>query len=186
MKRLLALVFAVLAAPVAQAGAPVVNTIQTDRVPPYLFPLAGTPVPVGGSANATVILSHNTGGTSVVTFIGLLPGSDFQVTGGTCVQGVTQIASPIGNCTIDLQFTPTAAGTRTGTLQVDCAPFVPVGGLVITCDASPATVASIALSGLAELVASVSAPIPSLGRYEITALALLLFAMAAWTLRRKP
>lgn len=182
MKRLLTLVLLVLAAPSVQAGTPT-NTIFTDRVPPYLFPSAGGPVEVGASATNTVILSKGSGGSSLISLIGLQPGSDFQITGGTCVQGTTVLVSPGNSCTIDLRFTPTAVGTRTGTLTVDCSPVAVAGGITITCDTDNQTITNIALSGLGQILDSL--PVPALSRYELTALALLLFALAGWSLRRR-
>ena len=183
MKRLLALLVVLLASPLAHAGAPVATTILTDRVPPYLFPQSGATVPLGQSTTVTVVLSKGNS-TAQLSLLNLLPGSDYQITGGTCVQNFSTFVAPSDSCTIDIQFTPTTTGTRTGTLQVDCVPFVVPGGIAVTCDTSPTSIASIALSGLAALVAS--APVPGLGRYELTALALLLFAMAGWSLRRRP
>jgi hypothetical protein len=184
MKRLLALV-ALLASSLVHAGAPVATTILTDRVPPYLVPSTGTPVPVGDSATASVVLSKGTGSAARVVLINLLPGSDFLVTGGTCVPNVTTLINPTDSCTIDLQFAPTSGGVRSGTLQVDCTPVVVVGGIAINCDLDLGTIASIALSGLGGLLTS-SVPVPTLGRHEVTGLALLLFALALWSLRRKP
>lgn len=184
MKRLLALV-ALLASPLVHAGAPVVTTINTDRVPPYLVPLGGAPIAVGDSATASVVLSKGTGSAARVVLINLLPGSDFLVTGGTCVANVTTFINPADSCTIDLQFTPTTSGARSGTLQVDCAPVVVIGGIAVNCDLDLQTIATIALGGVGGLLAS-SVPIPSLGRHELTALALTLFALALWSLRRKP
>ena len=184
MKRLIALVVLVLAAPVVQAGVTVATTILTDSIPPYLLPSSGAPVPLGGSAPGTVVLSKGTGNAARITVFGLTPGSDFQITGGTCVAGVTTFINPTDSCTIDLQFTPTASGVRAGTLTVDCAPVVVIGGISITCDLDTGTIANIALSGIGEFLASL--PIPALGRYELTALAMLLFALATWSMRRKP
>jgi hypothetical protein len=130
------------------------------------------------------VLTKGTGSAARVTLIGLAPGSDFQVTGGTCVAGVTTFINPTDSCTIDLQFTPTANGVRTGTLTVDCAPVVVIGGIAITCDLDTQSITNIALSGIGGFLASL--PIPALGRYEVTALAMLLFAFAAWSMRRKP
>ena len=183
MKRLLALVIVVLAAPCVQAGAPV-NTIGTDSLPPYLLPSSGAPVEVGFSANEVVVLSKVAGAASVISLISLAPGSDFQLNGGTCVQGVTTLVNPGDSCTINLQFAPTVAGPRAGTLNVDCTPIAAPGGLVINCDINAQTIANIALRGLGALLASV--PVPLLGRYELTGLALLLFALALGSLRRKP
>lgn len=183
MKRLLALVV-LLASSLVHAGAPV-TTILTDRVPPYLVPSTGTPVPVGDSATATVVLSKGSGSAARVVLINLLPGSDFQVTGGTCVPNVTTFVNPTDSCTIDLQFAPTAPGVRSGTLQVDCTPIVVIGGIAINCDLDLGTIASLALSGIGGLLAS-SVPVPTLGRHEVTGLALLLFALALWSLRRRP
>ena len=184
MKRLITLVVLVLAAPGVRAGAPVVNTILTDRVPPYLIPLSGAPVAPGFSANEAVVLSKGSGAASLITSIGLAPGSDFQLTGGTCVQNVTALVNPGDSCTINVQFAPTATGVRTGTLIVDCSPLPAPGGISITCDTNTQTLANIALSGLGALLASWA--VPAVGRHELTALAMLLFALAAWSLRRKP
>ena len=184
MKRLVTLVILVLAASHAQAGAPVATTILTDSVPPYLLPSSGAPVPIGGTATRTVVLSKGTGGTPRITLFGLAPGSDFQITGGTCVAGVTTFVNPADSCTIDLEFSPTASGPRAGTLTVDCQPVVVIGGISITCDLDSQSITNIALSGLGALLASWA--VPAVGRHELTALALLLFALAAWSMRRKP
>jgi hypothetical protein len=160
MKRLLGtLAILLLAAPTASAGGvPVLNTILTDRVPPYLFPAAGTPVQVGGSATNSVLLTKTVGDASLISLIGLAPGSDFEITGGTCVQGVTILASPGNSCSIDLRFVPTATGLRTGTLTVDCTPVSAPGGISITCDTDNQTIANLALNGVGAFLASLPAP----------------------------
>jgi hypothetical protein len=82
---------------------------------------AGAAVTVGTAVTLTVKLSNSNGAS-----IGSLPagavsivesGSDFQVTGTSCV----------GNtCTVSLSFAPTAAGARTATLRVtDAASLTP-------------------------------------------------------------
>ena len=184
MKRFLALV-ALVASPLVHAGAPIVTTINTDRTPPYLVPLGGAPVAVGDSATASVVLSKGTGSAARVALINLLPGRDFSVTGGPCVAGVTTFVHPTDSCTIDLQFAPTASGTRSGTLQVDCTPVVVIGGIAINCDLDLQSIATIALSGIGGILAS-TVPVPTLGPNELTALALALFALALWSLRRRP
>ena len=93
---------------------------------------------------------------------------------------------PGDSCSIDVRFSPTAAGARVGTLTVDCSPLPAVGGITITCDFDDTTIANIALNGLGAILAAVSVSVPTIGRYEMTALAMLLFALAAWSLRRKP
>ena len=186
MKRLVLLCLLVLTAPCALAGVALPNTIITNLDPPYLVPPLGTPVTVGGSETASVVLTKVGGPTSRITVIGLLPGSDFTITGGTCVQNVTNLVNPGDSCSIDVRFSPTAAGARVGTLTVDCSPLPAVGGITITCDFDDTTIANIALNGLGAILAAVSVSVPTIGRYEMTALAMLLFALAAWSLRRKP
>ena len=112
MKRLLPLCVLAFAAPLAWAGAPASVTIFTDRVPPYLVPLAGSSVPVGSTANASVTLSNGLNGSAQITILSNAPGTDFAITGGTCAVG-TVLAAPGSSCSIDVSFTPTAASTST-------------------------------------------------------------------------
>jgi hypothetical protein len=182
VKRLAALLLFVLAAPAVEAGAPL-TTILTDRIPPYLVPASGAPVALGASATETVVLSKGSG-VAQLSLLGVVPGSDFQITGGTCTQGVTTFVNPGDSCTIDVRFVPSATGARAGTLTVDCMPLAAPGGIAINCDVNNQTIANLALNGLGALAAALA--VPGLGRYEITALALTLFALAGWSLRRKP
>jgi len=70
------------------------------------------------SAAQTVTLSNATGATAalVVGSIATTSGSDYAVSGGTCATGASIAAG--ASCTVAITFTPTAAGTRSGTLSI--------------------------------------------------------------------
>ena len=70
------------------------------------------------SAAQSVTLSNATGATAalVVGSIATTSGSDYAVSGGTCATGASIAAG--ASCTVAITFTPTAAGTRSGTLSI--------------------------------------------------------------------
>lgn len=59
-----------------------------------------------GSASAALVLGT----------IGTTAGSDYTVSGGTCASGTSLAAG--ASCTVSVTFTPTVAGTRSGTLSI--------------------------------------------------------------------
>ncbi|WP_124848090.1 S-layer family protein [Acidipila sp. EB88] len=90
--------------------------------------LAFGTVAVGSSGTATTSVT-NSGGTAV--HLGSLAASgDFIVSGGTCTTAAAVAASG-GSCTVAITFTPTAVGSRTGTLtlQNDGSPAMAQAGL---------------------------------------------------------
>jgi hypothetical protein len=70
---------------------------------------------VGGSATMTIKVTNNQ--KTTLTFAGILASGDFSVAASsTCSSG-----APLGSaktCNIDVRFTPTAMGVRTGTLTI--------------------------------------------------------------------
>ena len=89
------------------------------------------------------------------------------------------VVFPVWVVTVPNPPVPISPGV--GTITVDCAPAIPAGGISLVCDTASPTFMTIALNGLGSLLA----PVPGLGRYEVTALALLLFALAVASLRRR-
>lgn len=105
---------------------------------------------------------------------------EFQVTGGSCLGGTVFL--PDGsNCTVQLAFTPAAAGTRDGILSVQCAVVAAVGTVAFVCD--DVVHQFMLMTGLGASV--VQAAIPALDRLALTALALLLMLGSFHYLRRR-
>jgi hypothetical protein len=97
---------------------------------------------VGSSATLTIKITNNQ--KTALTFAGFVAGGDFSVAASsTCSTG-----APLGSaktCNIDVRFTPTAMGVRTGTLTItDDAPTSPQtaalsGSGVVNLTLAPAT-----------------------------------------------
>ena len=146
-------------APVVQGGTmnfgaqPVGTTgsAQTETLTAHLF--TPTPPLPGGTSVRIVSVTSDTG--------------EFQVTGGTC--------------SVDLAFTPAAAGARAGGLSIRCAVATAVGAISFACD--DAVHQFMLLAGLGQAIAQTA--VPTLGAVGLTALALLLLAFSLRYLRRR-
>lgn len=81
-----------------------------------------TSTTVGASSTAVTATVTNTGESSVVLTsrslrtTGILTGTDYAITGGTCSDG--GVITPTGTCTLLLVFSPTTAGSRSDTIDV--------------------------------------------------------------------
>jgi len=98
--------------------------------------------------------------------------------GGTCQAGVTNLANA-GNCTVQVAFTPSVQGPRSGTLSVNCTLLGIIGSVTVVCNA-----ANIALSGVGIAAAALQA-IPAIGREALTALSVLIMLGSMYYLRRR-
>ena len=75
---------------------------------------------VGGTSTATTFTATNSGGSTATINTRSLTGTnntDYFISGGTCSTSATVAAG--STCTILVQFTPTASGTRTATLNLN-------------------------------------------------------------------
>ena len=158
-------------APVVQGGTmnfgaqPVGTTgsAQTETLTAHLF--TPTPPLPGGTSVRIVSVTSDTG--------------EFQVTGGTCTPGA--LLPDGGTCSVDLAFTPAAAGARAGGLSIRCAVATAVGAISFACD--DAVHQFMLLAGLGQAIAQTA--VPTLGAVGLTALALLLLAFSLRYLRRR-
>jgi hypothetical protein len=106
---------------------------------------------------------------------------DFAIAGGTCNTGPVNAVPLPGSCTVLVTFTPTALGTQSGTLTLNCTTIFLVGGGGITCNFGGVNVLVPLLgTGLAA-----SAPIPTLSPQLIALLAGVILLWSCWTLRRR-
>lgn len=133
-----------------------------------------TSIPQGTTVTATVV-PPLVGGPARIDTIGISNPEFAVVGGGTCQAGVTNLFDT-NSCTVQVAFTPSARGPRSGTLSVNCTLLGAPGGLTLICNA-----ASIALSGFGVVLQSV----PALGREALTALAILLSLGSMYYLRRR-
>jgi hypothetical protein len=115
-----------------------------------------------------------------ISIAGANPG-DFQVTGGSCVNATGRIDQD--TCTLDLSFTPSAAGTRSGILNMTCRIVsAAIGPIGLVCDNTSRPAFNLSGTGI---LAAIAQSIPTLGREGVTLLALLLFAATFLVLRRR-
>jgi hypothetical protein len=78
------------------------------------FASSGSPQPLGvASASQTVTVKNNDPAHSLIVSGAVISG-DFQVSANNCIAAV----APSGSCTILVTFTPTASGTRSGSLVI--------------------------------------------------------------------
>jgi hypothetical protein len=180
------LMFATLLMGNVQAGVPVVGYLTGNPTQMAASPLAtkdfgsspvGTPV---AGAQETVTVDLSGGGQLQIT--GIAATGDFSVTGGTCTNPSTTYSN--GNtCTLDLQFAPTAVGTRNGQLNVTCQVVAAAIGVVgVLCDGNTYPAYNLTGNGL---LAAIAQAIPTLGREGITLLALMMIVVSLFALRRR-
>ena len=110
---------------------------------------------LGGASNASTVV-RNTGRTSVWLDEIVPEPAEFAVIGGTCAVGVS--LPPGGTCTVDLRFTPSAAGAAAGTLRVGETGFDPV---TATAPLDGAGVATTTTSTTTTIAPPVITPIPT-------------------------
>jgi hypothetical protein len=147
-------------------------------------------VAVGSSNTLSRSIQITSSSTVPVQIAVSTTGAGYSISGGTCLPGAT-LPTPNGNCTLNLTFTPPAVGSFLGTLAINCLPFLASGGITVNCSQPAAKGAktpsavlattSIALQGVAISAAS----LPVNGRVALSLLALLIFAIALWSMRRR-
>lgn len=71
---------------------------------------------VGSTSSPQTVTLSNTGNATLTLGALSTGSSDFVINGGSCVAGGTVAAS--GNCTVNVSFTPTAAGPRSANLSI--------------------------------------------------------------------
>jgi sugar lactone lactonase YvrE len=105
--------------------------------------------PIGTASPAQTVTVTNTGNANLV-FTGITPSGDFSVasSGTTCVTGGSGIAAE-ASCTVNVVFTPTASGTRTGSLSfADNATGSPQSVSLTGTGVAPAPVVSLSATSL--------------------------------------
>lgn len=148
-------------------------------------------VAVGSSNTLSRSIQITSNSTVPVQIAVSTTGAGYSISGGTCLPGAT-LTAPSGSCTLDLKFTPPAAGSFLGNLAINCLPVLAIGGITIDCSQAPPqggaktpsavlATTSIALQGAAIGAAS----LPVNGRVALSLLALLMFALALWSMRRR-
>lgn len=150
-------------------------------------------VAVGASRTLSRSIQINSNSSGPVRITVSTTGAGYSISGGTCLPGAT-LTTPSGNCTLDLTFTPSAGSDFLGNLAINCVPVLAAGGITIDCSqplrtpagaktpsAAPG-ITDIALQGTG--IGAVS--LPANGRVALSLLALLVFAMALWSMRRRP
>lgn len=171
----------------AQAGIPVIEAVLNGNP----TPMAQQPLAVKDFGDATVGATVNgatetvtvtiVGGVATVDIDSITANGDFAVAGGSCV-GATGLQNG-DTCTLELEFTPTVAGLRTGILDVRCrvgATLIGVLGLV--CDNSDRDAYELQGNGI---LAAIAQAVPMLGREGLTLTIMLIFAASLLGLRRK-
>lgn len=172
----------------ALAGSPIIGSITGA---PTL--LSGTmsfpaqPVSSTSPAQTETLTAHlASAGTilpgTAVRFVGAsIDNPEFAITGGTCVPNFDMVDG--ANCTLQMQFTPSVAGTRNAQLSVQCAVVSVVGVLALVCD--NASHPFIQLMGVGTVLGAVAAAVPALGTGSLTILALLLFGGSVLLMQRR-
>lgn len=130
---------------------------------------------IGGPLSLTITSVGEMGAVNAITSvqIGGANAGDFALVGG----GTCAVNSPLpagSTCTQNVQFNPSAAGTRTGTFLVSCVPVGAIGGFTVVCDSNVGTLSN--LQGIGALIQN----IPALGAQNLTLLAVLLIMLAGY------
>ena len=176
-----------------------VNHAFAGTIPPYV--LTGNPTNMGQSPLETkdfgnAVVGNTIAGTTETVTVVLNGGQslgetvnisnisatgDFTVTGGSCV-GATGLTAN-DTCTLNLSFTPTATGSRSGVLNVTCnVVMAAIGVIGLNCDNVSHVAYNLAGTGI---MAAIAQAVPLMGREGFTLLILLMFAASLYALRRK-
>jgi len=148
-------------------------------------------VAVGSSSTLSRSIQITSNSTVPVQIAVSTTGAGYLISGGTCLPGAA-LTAPSGSCTLNLTFAPSAIGSFLGNLAINCLPVLATGGITINCSQPPPpggvnapsavlATTSIALQGVAVSAAS----LPVNGRMALSLLALLMFAMALRSMRRR-
>jgi hypothetical protein len=157
---------------------------------PLISP-APVPINFGNQPLGTTSPSHTetytvSGGSPGTRFLinSITASGDFAVVpGGTCLIGFANAVPSPGACTVFVSFTPTAVGSRSGSLTINCNTVVPVGGGSFTCtnNGLSSTTFSVPLLGGAFSITGV----PALSSIALTLLSGALLLGALLTLKRR-
>lgn len=131
-------------------------------------------VAVGASTTFNDTLISNPGANTITALS--LTGSDFQFS-GTCASGLALAFT--GTCSLNTRFTPSSPGAKSATLSVTCTPTPVIGGVSIICDGLAHTFQFIA-NGIGAVLTPAS--IPTLDRWVLSALAMLVMTWGVWHL----
>lgn len=140
------------------------SPVQTETLTAHLGSAA--PIPPGTAVKLV--------GTSI-------DNPEFAITGGTCAPNL--IMANGDNCTLQMQFTPSVAGTRNAQLSVRCAVVSVVGVIGLVCDDTSRPF--IQLTGVGTVLGALAAAVPALGTGSLTILALLLFVGSVLLMQRR-
>jgi WD40 repeat protein len=137
---------------IALKVAPVSGTVLAF---PSLVDFRGEPEAIGMSTDAVSILVANPNSSNNITISGIVVAGDFSQT-NSCPQTL----GPGASCTLSATFTPTSAGTRTGTITItDSAPGSPhTINLIGTTLVAQVDITPTQLSFTSELVGGTSSP----------------------------
>lgn len=152
-----------------------------------------TPSPVPINFGSQPLGTTSPPRTETYTVSGGSPGTEFEINsitasgdfalvpGGTCMTGFANAVSSPGACTVFVSFTPTALGSRSGSLTINCNTVLPVGGGSFTCTNAPSTTFSVLLLGSALSISAV----PALSSIALTLLSCSLLLGAFLSLKRR-
>jgi hypothetical protein len=140
--------------------------------------------PLGTTSPPSTETYTVSGGSPLTKFLinSISTSGDFAVVpGGTCQTGFVNAVPTPGSCTVFVSFTPTALGSRSGLLTINCNTIVPVGGGSFTCGNIVSTTFSVPLLGSSLTVTSV----PALSSIALTLLSCALLLATFLTLKRR-
>jgi hypothetical protein len=153
-------------------------------VTPTPVPLSFASVPLGStSAPNTETYTVSGGGPGTGVVINSISASgDFAIApGGTCATGFLNAVFSPGSCTVFVTFTPSAAGTRNGTLTFNCTSIAAPGGGAFSC----AQTASNLLVALLGNGFAGSFAVPTLSSFALALLACALIFVSFLSLKRR-
>ena len=131
-----------------------------------------------GAPSAPLVITVVSSGTNTINSMQLAGtnAADFAlVAGGTCAVGGSVVNGT--SCTQNVRFTPSAPGARLANFMVGCSPTAVVGGFQVICATGiPGILKNLDGTGIALAVQSV----PALDGKSLTAMALLMMALASY------
>lgn len=143
------------------------------------FPsLLSFPATAVGAPSTPLVITVNSTGTNTINsmqLVGVNAGDFSLVAGGTCAVGGSVLNGT--SCTQNVRFTPSAPGARLATFMIGCSPTAVVGGFLVICASGiPGILKSLDGLGVALGVQS----IPALDQKSLTAMALMMMALASY------
>lgn len=137
------------------------------------------------SSTETYAVSGGAAGTAMVINSISASGDFAVVPGGTCQTGIGNAVPTGGSCTVLVTFTPTAGGTRSGTLTLNCTSVAFSGGGGFTCAVGSSSDLLVALLGNG-IGITLGTPIPTLSSLALAILAGAVILYAFSSLKRHP